>query len=83
MQNVNTLLLAYAALVFSTVFGLSLLSEERIDVYIALFAVELFIAAELTRPFTITQNRKIGIVGILMLILFTGIVVERIIGILW
>ena len=83
MQNVNTFLLAYAALVFSTVFGLSLLSEERIDVYIALFAVELFVAAELTRPFTVTQNRKIGIVGILMLILFAGIVVERIIGILW
>ena len=83
MQNVSTFLLAYTVLVFSTVFGLSLLSEERIDVYIALFAVELFIAAELTRPFTVTQNRKIGIVGILMLILFAGIVVERIIGILW
>ena len=82
MKNVILFLIAYATLIFSTVFGLSLLGEESIDVYMALFVVEFFITSELTSPFTPTQYRRIKILGMLMIVLFVGIVVERIVDIL-
>ena len=82
MKNVIVFLIAYATLIFATVFGLSLLGEDRIDVYAALFAVEFFIISEVTSPLTPTEHRKIKILGMMMMLLFIGIVVERIIDIL-
>ena len=82
MKNVHVFFIVYATLTFSTVFALSLLSEERIDVYVALFAVEFFIASELTSPLTSAQQRRKNIVGVIMLLVFVGIVFERIIEIL-
>ena len=82
MKNIVVFLIAYAAVIFATVFGLSLLGEERIDVYLALFAVEFFILSEVTSPFTPTEYHKIKIVGMMMIVLFIVIVVKRIIDIL-
>jgi len=82
VKNVIVFLIVYATLIFATVFGLSLLGEERIDVYAALFAVEFFITSEITSPFTPTEHHKIKILGMIMMVLFIGIVVERIIDIL-
>jgi len=82
VKNVHVFFIVYATLAFSTVFALSLLSEERIDVYMALFAVEFFVASELTSPLTSTQQRRKNIVGVIMLVIFVGIVVERVLEIL-
>jgi len=67
---------------FSTVFALSLLSEERLDVYMALFAVEFFVASEFASPFTPNQRRRKNILGMIMLIMFAGILAIRIVEIL-
>jgi ABC-type thiamin/hydroxymethylpyrimidine transport system permease subunit len=61
---------------------LSLLSVERIDVYVALFAIEFFVASELTSPFGLSESRRRIVMGILLLAIFTGIVLQRIVEIL-
>jgi len=82
MKNVDTLIFTYSLIVFSTVFILSLLSEERIDVYAALFAVEFFIASELTSPFSQAENRRKTIMEMILLAVFIGIVAERVLEVL-
>ena len=82
MENTDIFLIMYAALIFSTVVILSLLSVERIDVYVALFAIEFFVASELTSPFGQTESRRKTIIGILLLAIFTGIILERMVEIL-
>ncbi len=82
MKSTDVFLITYAALSLSTVIVLSLLSVERIDVYVALFAVEFFVVSELTSPFGPRESRRKAILGILLLAIFTGILVERIVEIL-
>lgn len=82
MKSSDAFLMIYASLVFSTVIVLSLLSLERIDVYVALFAIEFFVASEVTSPFGPAESHRKTIIGIVLLALFTGIVAERILEIL-
>lgn len=72
----------YATFLFSTVVILSLLGVDRIDVYVALFAIEFFVASELGSPFRQSESHRRTLVGILLLTIFTGIVIERIVEIL-
>jgi len=82
MKSIDVFLIVYAALVFSTVVILSLLSVGTIDIYIALFAIEFFVASELLTPFGPAESRRKTIMGILLLAVFTVIIVERIVEIL-
>jgi hypothetical protein len=82
MENTELFIIIYAALLFSTVVILSLLGVERIDVYVALFAIEFFVASEVLSPFGATESRRKTIMGILLLAIFTGIIIERIMEIL-
>ena len=82
MRNTNTFLLTYTALVFSTLIVLGVLGVDRIDVYVALFMIEFFVISELTSPLGPAESRRKTIIGILMLAIFTGIIVERIAEIL-
>ncbi len=82
MEKMDLFLIVYATLAFSTVFILSLLGEQGIEAYLALFAIEFFIASELTSPFSADQHRRKIILQTLMLMIFAGIVIERIIQIL-
>jgi hypothetical protein len=82
MKNTDAFIIIYAILLFSTVVTLSLLSVERIDVYVALFAIEFFVASELTSPFGSSESRRRIFMGILLLAIFTGIVLQRIVEIL-
>jgi hypothetical protein len=82
MENTDAFIMAYATLLFSTVVVLSMLGVDRIDVYVALFAIEFFVASELTSPFRPSESRRRTLVGILLLTIFTGIVIERILEIL-
>jgi hypothetical protein len=61
---------------------LSMLGVDRIDVYVALFAIEFFVASELNSPFRPGESRRRTLVGILLLAIFSGIVIERILEIL-
>lgn len=82
MKNTDLFIILYAALLFSTVVLLSLLSVESIDIYVALFAMEFFVASELTSPFGSAESRRKTVMGILLLVIFAGIVLERIVEIL-
>ena len=82
MRNTDIFLLTYSALVFSTVIVLGLLGVDRIDVYVALFIIEFFVISELTLPLGPPGSRRKTIIGILMLAIFSGIIVERIAEIL-
>jgi hypothetical protein len=82
MRSTDVFIITYAALMFSTVVILSLLGVDAIDMYVALFAIEFFIASELTSPFAPDESHRRTIMGILLLVIFTGIVLERIMEIL-
>jgi hypothetical protein len=82
MKNTDLFIILYGALLFSTVVALSLLAVERIDIYVALFAIEFFVASELTSPFGSAESRRKTVMGILLLLVFAGIVLERIAEIL-
>jgi hypothetical protein len=82
MENTDAFIIMYAALLFSTVVVLSMLGVDRIDVYVALFAIEFFVSSELTSPFRPSESRRRTLVGILLLAIFSGIVIERILEIL-
>jgi hypothetical protein len=82
MKNTDVFIITYAALLFSTVVILNLLNVERIDVYVALFAIEFFVASELNSPLGPLESRRKIVMGILLLVIFTGIVLERIVEIL-
>jgi len=78
MNNTNLFFISYSVLAFSTVFVLSLYPSVGIDVYLALFAIEFFIASELTSPFSVFEYRKRIVIGVIMLIILGVILIERI-----
>lgn len=82
MKNLQAFFLTYAILMFSTILMLSLLGEDRIDVYVALFALEFFMGSELTSPFSSALHRRKTLIEVMFLAVFAAIVVERIIEIL-
>lgn len=82
MKNTDLFIMLYGALLFSTVILLSLLGGARIDVYVALFAIEFFVASELTSPFGSAELRRRTVMSILLLAIFAGIVLQRIAEIL-
>lgn len=82
MNDMNVFLISFATFVFSTVFVLSLLNEQAVDVYVALFMIEFFIASELVSPLSAAEHRKKTIVETMMLIVFAAIVIGRIVQIL-
>jgi hypothetical protein len=82
MKNVDVFIIMFAAFLFSTMVILSLIGVTTIDVYIALFAIEFFVASELTSPFGPAESRRKTVMGILLLAIFAGVVLERIVQIL-
>jgi hypothetical protein len=82
MENTDAFIIMYAALLFSTVVALSMLGVDRIDIYVALFAIEFYVSSELTSPFHPSESLRRTVVGILLLAIFSGIVIERILEIL-
>jgi hypothetical protein len=61
---------------------LSLLGVNRIDIYVALFAIEFFVAFIITSPSSPLESRRKTIMGILLLAVFVGVVIWRILEIL-
>jgi hypothetical protein len=82
MENADAFIMMYTTFLFSTVVFLSLLGVAGIDIYVALFAIEFFVASELTSPFRPTESHRITLIGIILLTIFAGIVIERIVEIL-
>ncbi len=82
MKNTDLFIILYGAILFSTVILLSLLNEQSIDIYVALFTMEFFVASELTSPFGSAESRRKTVMSILLLAIFAGIVLERIAEIL-
>jgi hypothetical protein len=56
--------------------------ENRIDVYVALFALEFFIGSELTSPFSPALHRRKTLIEVMFLAIFAAIVVKRVVEIL-
>ncbi len=82
MSNTNLFFISYSVLAFSTVFALSLFPNVDIDVYLALFAIEFFIASGLASPFSLFERRKRIVVEVIMLAVFAAILIQRIAQIL-
>ena len=82
IQKVEVLLISYACLIFSTVVALSYLNVAQVDIYIAGFAIEYFIVILATAPHNPEESRRQRIIGIMLLIIFTGIVIERVLQLL-
>ena len=82
MRSLDVFILTYSALSFSTIVLLSLLGVNRIDIYVALFAIEFFVASILTSPSSPLESRRKTIMGILLLAVFVGVVIWRILEIL-
>ena len=78
MNNTNLFFISYSVLAFSTVFALSLHPSVSIDIYLALFAIEFFIASELASPFGAFEYHKRIVIEVIMLIIFGVILIERI-----
>jgi len=81
-KNVEQFIIVYGALLFSAVVLLSLLGEARLDIYMAIFAIEFFVSAELTGPLNPTQRRRTMTIGLIFLLVFALIVARRITEIL-
>lgn len=77
MKAIENFLLLYGTFMFSTVVLLSLVGLEALDTYVALFAVELFVASELTSPLGPTETRKRVAIDAVMLGIFIGIILKR------
>jgi hypothetical protein len=82
IQKVEILLITYACLIFSTVVILSSLGVEQIDIYVAGFAIEYFVVILATAPHNPEESRRQRAITIMLLVIFTGIVVERILQLL-
>lgn len=78
MNSTNLFFISYSVLTFSTVFALSLYPGVSIDIYLALFVIEFFIASELASPFGVFEYHKRIVIEVIMLIIFGVILIERI-----
>ena len=82
MESNEIFILLYGALMFATVVILSLFGLEVIDIYLGLFALELFLASEFTAPLAGAQSRKRMVMGIVMIVIFIGAILKRIMSLL-
>jgi hypothetical protein len=82
VKKTDSFLVTYAALSLSSVVVLSLIDVEAIDVYVALFAIEFFVASELSSGLSPTVMRRKAIIEIALLAVFAVIVLERVVEIL-
>lgn len=82
MKTPDSLLIPYAATVFSTITILSLLRVTDIEVYVALIAVEFFIVSELVSPGGQWLSRRRMVVGIMLVVFFVAIMFGRILGVI-
>jgi len=82
VRTIDSFLITYAALVYTSIITLSLIGVEALDVYVALSVILFFVAAELTPTFSPRNSRKKAILEVVLLAIFAVIVIERVIGIL-
>lgn len=82
LERIEFFLITYACLVISTVIVMSYLSVTEIDVYLAALAIEYFIAILATSPHTPGETRRERVLGVMLMVLFAGIVFERILALL-
>ena len=82
MKGTDVFLILYASLFFTTVTVLSLLQVDKLDIYVALLAIEFFVASELTSPGGSDASRRKTVIGLILLAAFAWIVFERAIQIL-
>ncbi len=82
IQKIEIFLISYASLIFSTVLVFSYLGVGQIDIYVAGFAIEYFIVILATAPHNPEESRRQRVIGIMLLVIFTGIVIERVLQLL-
>jgi hypothetical protein len=78
LENDEVFILVDGGLMFATVVILSLFGLEIIDIYLGLFALELFLTSEFTAPLVPAESRRRMVVGIVMIVIFIGAILKRI-----
>jgi uncharacterized membrane protein YczE len=82
IQKIEVFLVSYACLIVSTVVVMSYLNVGQVDIYIAGFAIEYFIVILATSPYNPEESRRQRVIGVMLLVIFTGIVIERVLQLL-
>lgn len=82
MRGIDFFLISYTALAFSSTIFLSLIGVSAIDVYLALLAIEFFVATELGPKFGQAESRRLAIMASVLMAMFALIVVGRLVQIL-
>ena len=82
IERIEIFFLAYAFLIVSTLLALSALTVTQIDVYLAAFAIEYFVAVLATSPHNPGETRRERIIAVMLLIVFAGIVIGRVLELL-
>jgi hypothetical protein len=82
IERIEIFLLIYASLVVCTVTALSSLMISQIDVYVAAFIIEYFIAILATAPHYPIETKRERIIGVMLLIVFSEILIQHVIALL-
>jgi len=82
MERIEILLLAYAGLVLFTVVTLSSLMVSQIGVYVAAFIVEYFVVVLATSPHYPVETKRERIIGVMLLVVFSELLIQLVIGLL-
>jgi hypothetical protein len=82
LNSTNTFLVGYAALVFLTTSILSLFRVNVIGIYLLLFAVEFYVATEITPALELSASRRNTIFAVLFAGIFIAIVLQSALSVL-
>jgi hypothetical protein len=82
LNSTNTFLITYATLVFLSTSILSLFGVDLIGVYLLSYAVEFYVATEITPPLDLSAYRRNIVFAILFVAIFIAVVLQTAIPIL-
>lgn len=83
MTTMPLFVVAYGITALSTVVVLSFLGVGRIEIYLAFLTLEFLAISEFNlMPLTRSESQRKNVIGILLLAIFAGIVIVRLIQIL-
>lgn len=82
VERIEVFFVAYSILIVLTLLALSALVVTQIDIYLAAFAIEYFVVVLATSPHNPGETRRERIIGVMLLIVFTAIVIGRVLQLL-
>lgn len=82
LERIEIFLLSYACLVLFTVIALSSLMISALDIYVAAFTIEYFIAVLATAPHYPVETKRERYLGVMLLSVFGVILIVHVVALL-